>query len=569
MHLPIADIKNKLSAYFQSARKTGSVLILDIGSYNIKLAEAEKQEQGFVIKHLSVNLVPHELSQTESVNTPHYIDFLKRLLSEQKISSLRAIICVSHHQLEVKNLIVPAMTQKELKASISWEAKDIFTIHLDNAVVDYTVLREMDTNEGKKLELCVAAVPKTVIEDYSLLLNALRLSPVAFFLEPQTAWNVIKDIPNFKAKNTIVLINMGAEKTIASIFENGRLELMRNLTTASNKFTANIASKVKTINDEDLGLIKAELIKTKYGISVIEGQIEENVTSQSIFAALRPALEDLVFELNHLLEYYKSEHGGSAVEYAVFYGGGSKMPGLSDYISKSLGMPVLSVDLVKNEKIKYLDSQKEVIEKDSVFLVNIAGVFLSGDNLISLLPQENKDQLEIKLQTGRWVKVWACLIAGLLALYIPIGIMHWIKKKTLAKLETKYMGLLSVEEDLKRYNLIVSELNSKMSLCNKISKAQSFWEDVLKELALLVPNSVVLNEVSYNTPSGQQDGSKLVFVISGVVHMKGVRPEEEITRFLQNLEKSQYFFNIELEFSKEAKTGDEKVIEFKIGCKIK
>lgn len=550
-------------------KKPESLLSLDLGSYNVKLIEAERQELQVVIKNFSVTPLPHELMKEDAMSEPSYADFLRKLLSQTGISSSRAVVCISHPQLEVKNLILPAMKKKELKASISWEVKDMFTIRMDEAIIDYTVLREMETNEGKKMELCVAAVPKKVIENHISLLKALRLSPVAFLVEPQTAWGVFKNIPELSGKETIALINMGAEKSVISIFENGRLELMRNLSIASNKFNQNVLLKVRTIDDESLDIARAESIKTRYGIALLEGKIEENINPQDIFAALRPLLEDFVFEVGHLFEYYKTEHG-KTVEMIAFYGGGSKMPGFSDYVSKNLGIPVLSLDLSKIGSIKCPDIKREGLKEKDAFLVNAIGALFVREGFLNLIPQEDREQLEMKLQTWRWIKIWASFLAGLILIYMPIKFIHWLKQNSLTKLENKYKSLLAIEEDLSRYNSVVSELDSKMSLCNKLAQGEPFWDDLLKELAGLVPDSIILKEISYNVSDKISSGeSKLPFVINGIVHRKDVRPEGEITKFLQNLGKSQYFDKIKLEFSRETKVEEEKVLEFEIGCEIK
>lgn len=538
-----------------------SLLVLDIGRSYVKLVEAEIQDVKPSIKNFSVSALPSELSKVESVNSPSYVDFIRKLLSEKRITATNAVLCISHPQLEVKNLVLPSMNPKELKESIGWQIRDILSLPVEEAVIDYAVLGEVQTAEGKKIELCVAAIPKKVAGEYISLLQALNLTPLAFVLEPQTSWQVIRDIPEFKdKKKTIALINMGAENSIISVFSNNKLRLMRNLPVSGNRFTGGIASRVKTIDGSGLDAERAEFLKCKYGIPAITEVTEENIRPQDIFSSLRPSLEDLVSELSRLIEYYKSENEGENIEAIAIYGGASMLHGLSEYISKNVGIPVISPNL---DNFNLEASQKG-------FFVNAIGAVLVRDRAINLLPPEIKEQERLGYEKGILMKIWIGLVIALTVVYIPFLFNSWLKQRALTRLKSKYEEFSSWKEELDRYGKIVSGLNAKMGLCSELLHDEPFWEDLLKEFASLVPNNIVMKELTLNRgEEGSYRTQKFPLTIAGVVHIRDSSGQEDLTRFLQDLEKSQYFHKIKLEFSKEGKIEEEKVLEFKIGCDIR
>lgn len=551
-------------------KKPESVLVLDLGSSYIKLVEAQIQDTKPFIKTFSVTPVPHELRAIESINTPSYIDFIRKLITQRGISAKDTVLCISHPQLEVKNLILPRMSPNELKESIKWEIRDAFSVPIEEVVVDYAILGEQETHESKKMELCVAVVPNKVAREYISLLQSLGLNPLSFVLEPETSYQCLKDTKEFKDKKVIVLINLGAEKTISSVFEDSKLKLMRNLSVFGNRFTESIASRVKTTDGEGLSIEKAEIIKCKYGIPAITEITEENIRPQDIFSALRPSLEDLVSELTRFLEYYKSEHEGRNIETVAIYGGTSMLCGFSEYISKNIGIPVILPNIVNAGSIDSSGVQKEEFTKFGAFLVNGIGGVLVRDKSINLLPPEIKEQKQLKYEKGRWIKIWISLMAAFLMIYMPVSFSVWLKCRALTKLKIEYEKFSLCKEELDRYNTIVDKLNRKMTLCNKLLQNEPFWEDLLKELTSLVPDNIVIKELSFSTTEERSSGSqKLPLTIAGIAYKRDSSSEDALTQFLQNLEKSRYFNKIKLEFSKEGKIEEEIVLEFKIGCDIK
>jgi type IV pilus assembly protein PilM len=549
--------------------KKESILVLDLGSANVKVVEAEIQSSKASIKHLSLNPLSLELQKTTSVTDPLYINFIKNIILKNKISATDAILCISNAHLELKNLVLPAMNDKELKVSVHWEIKDLINMSVDDAVIDYSVLQEFGQPQSKRMRLSVAALPKKISQEHVSLLDSLNLSPKAFFLEPQAAWNILKNMHEVHDRRTVALVDMGAEKTTVSVFDNGKLEVMRNMEISGKRFTENITTRVKKISGEALDVDQAESVKCKYGIALIEGQPEENINPPELFAALRPYLEDFVSELTRFFEYYKSEHEGKSVELIVLYGGGSKLKGLEDYISKNTGVTVLLPNSFKSGNFNFSVSGEEEIEKAGCFFVNALGCLNSSMKNINLIPEEVKEKVLIKKQIGKWIKTWVGLVACLAFVYVPVQLIGWYKQDNVSKLKKRYTDLSLQKSKLDSYNETVKDLNTKTVLCNKLLAEEPFWDDVLKELAGVLPGNVVINKITFALAGTSYGSSKLPFVFEGIVYMKGAKTEEGVTKFLQNLEKSKYFHKVKLEFSKEGKIGEEKILEFSIGCEIK
>src|SRR5690606_38536424 len=79
---------------------------------------------------------------------------------------------------------------------------------------------------------------------------------------------------------------------------------------------------------------EAYIIKSKYGLGVSKKQKE-------ITAALTPTLEELIKEIRRMIRYYEERSGTQKkIDQIVTMGGGANMPGLSDYMTSRLRLPV-------------------------------------------------------------------------------------------------------------------------------------------------------------------------------------------------------------------------------------
>jgi type IV pilus assembly protein PilM len=551
-------------------KKSEFVLVLDLGSDFIKLLEAEKKDLTIFIKSFSITPVPQELQKIESPNEPAYVDFLKNILAKNKITAKTAILCLSNRYVQIKNIVLPEMSDKELAESVRWEIKDLINMPLEDAVCDFNILHETKEANSKKLKLSIAVISKRLSEEYVLMINSLGLMPSAFVIEQQTAWAALRNMPEIRDKRTAAFIDVGAEKSCLSIFENGRIELIRSLPVSGRKFTSSIASRVKTLSGADLTIDIAEIIKCKYGIAFESGKTQEDINPPDVFAALRPLLEELVSELIRVFEYYKNEHEGKNVELLVFYGGGATMKGLLDYISKNIEVPVLSANPFTAGNLEIDTSCRQGLIDAGCYFVNSVGCLLAGEKSINLLPERIKEGFIIRSLHRKWIKAWAILMLSVAVIYVPIKISGLTRQASISRLKKSYMELSVQKKDLDKYNKMVSELNDEAELCIKLIKEEPYWDNIMKELASAVPGDIVLSSISFSSEAkGVYTSAKLPFVVDGIVKAKGARPEDLVTKFLYNLEKSGYFKRVKLEFSKEGKFQDEKIIEFRIACEIK
>ena len=96
-----------------------------------------------------------------------------------------------------------------------------------------------------------------------------------------------------------------------------------------DKFEAkNIADKLGISHEE------AHVVKIKYGLGVSKKQ-------KQVFEAASPVLDSLMREVRRMIRYYE-EHTttGHKITQIITLGGGANMPGISEYMTDKLRIPV-------------------------------------------------------------------------------------------------------------------------------------------------------------------------------------------------------------------------------------
>lgn len=545
-----------------------TVLFLDIGANCLKLVEADTSAPLPLLKNVVCIAYPAELPKQLSLTNPALINFIKGKLTN--IQTTQTVMIISHPRTETASLILPAMDEKQLQTSIQWQLKEIISFPLEQAVVDYLVLNNKSADGGEKIELSVAALPRQTAAEYLSLLQSLNLSPRSFVLEPQAAWQAVKHLPETQNKQTVILLNIGAEKTSLAIIKDNKLHLSRTLPFSGNSLSTAICERLTTENGEQLDREQAERLKCKYGIAVSPEDKELAITPQDIFAALRTSLEEFTAQLRRIIEYFNSEHGRAKlapVSLGILYGGTANLPGLAGYIEKNINCQIIIPAPGKLNLFNITEKNKDTLNQSGPELISCLGASLLKEKAINLLPPEIKERQQLKTQQQRWKKIWAVFLSVLGLIYLFHSIPGWRKNKQLAKLKNQYQELQPWQTKLSQHTALVAELLDRMTLANQLIAGEPFWQDVLKELGRLVPVNIVFTNL--NLGQDMTEGG-FSLTITGLIHPGDVSPQKDITLFMQQLQQSPYLDKVQLDFSKEKTvTAEEKLLEFSIRCKIK
>lgn len=292
---------------------------------------------------------------------------LKEVLSSTKPirlyrpkAHLEVVFNVPESKVFLYHLEILGNVQGEaLEKKILEEVSNIVPYDVQKLYQDYVAVSQ----DQKGYEILYAAAPREIVDDYVDVFASLGMEPIVLDIESIALHRALFQFGSFTQHTSSLIIDMGAQSTIASIFDRkGMLRLSFTIPMAGNHFTEAISQKLKISKDA------AEHLKQTYGF-------DAKNPKHNVFSILRSASQKIIEELSGIIEYYEKKYN-QHIEKIVFVGGSALLPKIEEYFSlklqRKLVDPLMKIQLKgKAPKILYatvlglalrgLDKKKEGI----------------------------------------------------------------------------------------------------------------------------------------------------------------------------------------------------------------
>ncbi len=314
-----------------SLRRREPLFGLDIGHTSMKvmqLGPVGGKDKKLQVKGYGASYRYHASSIANGaiVDYKSLSDALHNLFDERLIGTIssRKVVCtIPMSNSFSRPLKLPAMAEANLQEAINLEAEQYIPESPNNLYIDYDIVRQDDKN----IDLLLVATPKKIIESYMKFLDSMGLEPVA--LEPtMNATARIFGYADPGSKLPTVLVDFGANAADIAVFDK-TLFVNNTVQGGSSTMIDAIAKKLGISHEE------AYNVKNERGI-------EASDSPNDIAEAVKPILDNLIQEIRKIARYFDervADHDGHIAQ-TIIIGGGANMPGLSEYLSKELDMPV-------------------------------------------------------------------------------------------------------------------------------------------------------------------------------------------------------------------------------------
>jgi len=283
----------------------------------------------------------------------------KKLFSDNligTISTRRVVMTIPAARTYTRTMSLPKLAKKDLNEAVRLEAEQYIPMPLGELYMDYSIFK----TTADSYELLAVAVPKKIVDSYHALSRILGLEVIA--IEPTInaaarlfTHSEASDVPT-------ILVDLGATSSDITVYDKDLL-VTGTVPGGGESFTQTIARALKVTHQE------AYIIKTKYGLGVSKKQAE-------ITESLQPVLDLLLKELRRSIRYYEERSTGAEhkIGQIVSMGSGASMPGLSDYMTSHLRLPVRLCD--PWYKLKFADLQPPNRAEKSMY-ATVAGLALT------------------------------------------------------------------------------------------------------------------------------------------------------------------------------------------------
>jgi len=237
------------------------------------------------------------------------------------ITSRRAAMALPSYRTFTRSIQFPKLDPAELHEAVQLEVEQYVPMQLEDLYLDYVTTG----STGDMQSLFVVAVPKKIVDSYLYVATRLGLEPV--MIEP-TVTAVARFFESDQHNNmATIIIDFGSLTATISVIDKTVL--------ATSTVGAGGLVFTEAIRNE-LGISQQEAgdIKTKFGLDVSKYQ-------KRVAGALEPSLNSVVTECRRMLRYHEEHYTGqNSVGQIVTLGGGANMPGLSEYLTDALKVPV-------------------------------------------------------------------------------------------------------------------------------------------------------------------------------------------------------------------------------------
>jgi type IV pilus assembly protein PilM len=217
------------------------------------------------------------------------------------------------------------MSEDELQESFSWHAEEHIPFDIADVNLDY----QITGNSSDALHVLMAACKSDKIANVKQAIQLAGKQPVVIDIDAFALQNCYEVNYQPKEGEVVALLNIGAGTMNINILNGQRSIFTRDASVGGNQYT-NLLQK-------ELGLTFEQAESVKRGMPLPDG-----VESKPIHPIIETVSDILALEVRKTMDFYRatSKDGESAIQKILLAGGGSKLPGLADYLAKRFEIPV-------------------------------------------------------------------------------------------------------------------------------------------------------------------------------------------------------------------------------------
>jgi type IV pilus assembly protein PilM len=299
---------------------------LDIGSSSIKAVELQKKAGKLQLVSLGYeNLQADTIVDGQIMELNNVSNVISSIFNEHNIKTTRVAAGVSGHSVIVKNIVVPQMSEEELHESFSWHAEEHIPFDIADVNLDY----QITGNSPDALSVLMAACKSDKIANVKQAIQLAGKQPVIVDVDAFALQNCYEANYQPGPGEVVALLNIGAATMNINILSGTRSVFARDASVGGSQYTS--------LLQKELGLTLEQAEGVKRGMPLPEGSEPR---------AIQPILESvsdiLALEIQKTMDFYRAtaEDGEAAIQKILISGGGSKLPGLTEYLAKRFEIPV-------------------------------------------------------------------------------------------------------------------------------------------------------------------------------------------------------------------------------------
>ena len=385
---------------------------------------------------------------------------------------------------------------------------------------------------------------------------AARFASMPLWAAADTSAGVLAGRP----KETICMLDIGAEFTDMIFMKGERLDPDQTITTAGNAVAEAMAVAITTEEGQlALDAYDAENMKRKYGLPSEDSadRLPSGIMVKRLATLQRPALERFVAEINRSIDYYRHEFGETKIDRLLLCGSTEAMTGLREYIEPNLGLTAQLFDPFKEFGL----CKKGTASEDEVGYRLATAIGLLHDHAsVDLLPSEMKTGKSVA-RDSRLAIIGGVLYWQPLPFVSYGGLAPGWSQASAMQVSRLKRDLKATEDANKEHFAIeaqIREMEAKRRSLTAVVGEEIISVPVLAGVTRMIPDNIQLNSLAL---TGQR-----TVKMTGVVSADPFLLDIDLSQFMIDLENNAGFQQVQLVSKNRSTLQGEAMLEFEIQC---
>jgi len=304
---------------------------LDVGSTAVRAAELAEGSPPSVVRAAQVPLPAGAVENGEVRESEAVSEALRELWTRGGFKSRKVWMGVGNQRVVVREIALPAMPEKELRQSLGFQVQEFIPMPVDEAVLDYHLIEEVEIDGRQMLRLLLVAAQKVMVDTLIGAATNAKLEPMGLDLVPFAMVRAVGATGagmELEQTGGEAIVDVGAHVTNIVVHAAGETRFVRILPSGGRDITLAIA-RALSVDDE-----VAERLK--------RGEIvdEVDVTPQQALEVAMQRATQFVDEIRSSLEFYTAQTQGARIDRLLISGGGSKLEGFIDILRQRIPVTV-------------------------------------------------------------------------------------------------------------------------------------------------------------------------------------------------------------------------------------
>jgi type IV pilus assembly protein PilM len=304
---------------------------LDVGSTAVRAAELAEGSPPSVIRAAQVPLPAGAVENGEVREVEAVSEALRELWTRGGFKSRRVWMGVGNQRVVVREIALPAMPEKELRQSLGFQVQEFIPMPVDEAVLDYHLIEEVEIDGRQMLRLLLVAAQKVMVDTLVAAATNAKLEPMGLDLVPFAMVRAVGATGagmELERTGGEAVVDVGAHVTNIVVHAAGETRFVRILPSGGRDITMAIARALSVEDEVAERLKRGEIVE------------EVDVTPQQALEVAMQRATQFVDEIRSSLEFYTAQTQGARIDRLLISGGGSKLEGFIDILRQRIPVTV-------------------------------------------------------------------------------------------------------------------------------------------------------------------------------------------------------------------------------------